>query len=332
MINHRNISFEKETQQINEEVQKKIANHLWIFCGYNDSIYPAISVDAKYIKAIFDLYNVIIDSSLITHLSYIAPNDNNWEFLKDIEEIRKTINELRTVGGHTVSLENIRQDYIRDFKIWEMEQCGTDEPAEEQDFEKLLDGLLKLKNDCLNIVNRFLSDAAKITGNKKDKLIRRWEDKIIEYYLKATNKNMFENKLDEWYRFSHPSESISDNVALYNAVCNWIMEEYYLKDQKELNNLKELKIKYGAFINSDQIEKFDCRIQALEESVKSRKMEVAEFAKKEDLTSKDYRKHYLSKEVMSKKIHDAIPEIVEENLTLLPQDLFGYIIKKDLNY
>lgn len=332
MNNQQNISFEKETKQINDEVKCKIANHLWMFCGYSDSIYPAINIDAKYIKAISDLYNVIIDSSLITRLGDIAPP--NWKYLKDIVILRETINMLRTVGGHTISMENVRQDVLLKFRSWEIRQCGTDNPTRPQEFEKLIDGLLKLERDCLTIVKHFLSDVISITGEDRDKIIRNWEEAIIEYYFKTANSNMFENKLNEWYAISQPNGSVtatSNKIALNNAVSNWIMTDIYLKEQKNLDLLLETKRKYYSKLKSDQRSLFDQRIQAKEDKIRSIQEEVAIFFKKdiESLTPADYRKHYLSKKVLGKKMRDAIPEIKNQGLTLLPQDLFGYIIEKD---
>lgn len=334
MIGQKNISFEKDTKQINDEVKTKIASHLWMFCGYSDSIYPAISIDAKYIKAISDLYNVVIDSSLVTRLyGNIAPAD--WKYLKDIGEIRETINMLRTVGGHTISLENVRQEVILKFRAWELKNCGTDNPTKDQEFEKLLDSLMKLETDCLNIVKHFLRDASALNGVAKTKLIKDWEESSIEYYFKTVNSNMFENKLIEWYGISQTngSSAVSTNkIVLWNAVSNWIMNEIYLKEQESLNLLMDTKRKYYSKLKADQRELLDYKIQAKEDSIRSVQEEVAQFADKriERLTPGDYRKHYLSKRVLGKKMREAIPEIKNQGLTLLPQDLFGYIIKQDM--
>lgn len=334
MIGQKNISFEKDTKQINDEVKKQIASHLWMFCGYSDSIYPAINIDAKYIKAISDLYNVIIDSSLITRLySSIAPK--NWSYLKDIDEIRETINMLRTVGGHTISLENVRQDVILKFRSWQINNCGTDNPMKDQEFEKLINSLLELEEDCLNIVKHFMHDASRLNGVAKDKLISDWEEAIINYYFKTANSNMFENKLIEWYGISQSNESASvttNKLGLWNAVSNWIMNKIYLKEQESLNLLREIRKKYYPMLKADQKELLDQKIQTKEERIRSVQEEVAKFADKkiEKLTPVDYKRHYLSKDVLGKKMQEAIPEIKKQGLTLLPQDLFGYIVKRDL--
>lgn len=327
-----NLSFEKDTKKINDEVKCKIANHLWMFCGYSDSIYPAINIDAKYIKAISDLYNVIIDSSIITRLGDIAPK--NWRYLKEIVNFRKTINMLRTVGGHTISFENVRQDILSEFKSWEIQQCGTDNPTQKQEFEKLIDGLLKLEKDCLTIVYHFLKDASNAMGTEKDEIVKKWEDTIIEYYFKPTNSNMFENKLIEWYIISQPNgrATVSSNkIVLRNSVSNWIMNDIYLKEQKKLDLLLEAKAKYYSELKLDQRSLLNQKIQAKEEGIRSIREGVAKALGKdvESLTPADYKKHYLSKDVLGEKMRKAIPEIRNQGLTLLPQDLFGYIIQKD---
>ena len=333
MNNQQNISFEKETKQINDEVQHKIANHLWMFCGYNDSIYPAINIDAKYIKAIGDLYNVIIDSSLITRLADIAPP--KWRYLKDIVNIREKVNMLRTIGGHTISVENIREDVLYKFRLWEIEQCGTDNPTKTQDFEKLINGLLKVESDCITIVKRFLSDVSSTTTEERNKVIIDWENAIIEYYFKTAHSNMFENKLNEWYATSQPNENITartNRITLNNAVSNWVMTTIYLKEQAKLDLFLETKRKHYSKLKLDQRDLLDRRIQEKTDKIRSVQDEVANFCGKdrECLTPADYRKHYLSKEVLERKMREVIPEIKNQDLTLLPQDLFGYIIKKDI--
>lgn len=343
MTEQKNISFEKETEQIDAAVKEKIANHLWMFCGYKDSELPAVNIDAKYIKAISDLYNVVIDSSIVTGLyRKIAHQHNKFKYMEDIDDIREVINTLRTVGSHTLSKENMGQNTIVAFKKWEKYQCGTDNPTKEEEFEKLIKGLLQLKDKCFGIVDRFLTDAGNVTGKDKEKLIKDWEKAIIEYYLKTAHADMFKKRLTDWYKAEKkmPADTgkIESNYAfkkwtLKNNVKEWVMNEVYLKE-REIALLKEAKEEYYQKLTAEEKNKMVQAIQQKEEEVKKVQMEVAEFANKqnglETLTSEDYLNHYLSKMVLSKKMRDAVPEIKNRGLTMMPYDLFDYIIKKDL--
>jgi hypothetical protein len=339
MTEQKTISFEKETEQIDAAVKKKIANHLWMFCGYKDSELPAVNIDAKYIKAISDLYNVVIDSSIVTGLyRKIAHQYYKFKYMEDIDDIREVINTLRTVGSHTLSEENMGQNTIVAFKKWEKYQCGTDNPTKEEEFEKLIKGLLQLKDECFGIVNRFLTDAGDVTGKDKEKLIKDWEKAIIEYYLKTAHADMFKKKLTDLYkaRKNIPADTgkIESNYAskkwtLENEVKEWVMNEVYLKE-REIALLKKAKEEYYQKLTAEEVQ----AIQQKEEEVKKVQMEVAEFANKqnelETLTSDDYLNHYLSKKALRKKMRDAVPEIKNRGLTMMPDDLFDYIIKKDL--
>jgi len=336
----KSISFEKDTKRINDEIKKNIASHLWIFCGYKDSILPATNFNAKYIKAIFDLYNVIIDSSLVTRLygqRGIAPkNKKNKKQFNMLEDIIKTISMLRTVGGHTVSEENTRKEIRLQFKKWQLTHCGNDNPTEDEDFEKLINGLLDLEIKCFNLLDNFMKDAISLNSNSKDKMIETWENAIIEYYFKATNQNMFENKLIEWYRMKQPNVSCqTNNIATYSAISKWVMEEIYFKEQKNIDQLNEAKASEDVELTDDEVNIIDQAINDAQLSIDEKKMEVANFVGKSDrlgdLTYGDYMKHFLSKEILGKKMRDSIPEIKSKNLTLLPQDLFGYIIKNEFN-
>ena len=329
------ISFEKDTKRINDEIKQKIANHLWMFCGYKDSILPAMNFNAKYIKAIFDLYNVIIDSSLVTRLygqNGIAPKKQ--KNAKQIKCISETINMLRTVGCHTISEENIREEISLKFKEWQFEHCGNNNPTENEDFEKLIKGLLDLESKCFNLLDDFMKDALNLNSNLKDEMVEKWEDAIIEHYFKTTNQNMFENKLIEWYKMKQPNGSYQINkIGTYNAINNLIMYEIYLKERKNIYQLMQAK-ETGKF-TSDDLDSIDQAINEYQLSIDGKKMEVANFVGKankiQDLIPSDYRKHFFSKEILGKKMRDSINGIKSENLTLLPQDLFGYIIKNEFN-
>lgn len=329
------ISFEKDTKRINDEIKQKIASHLWMFCGYKDSIHPAINIDAKYIKAIYDLYNVIIDSSLVTRLygqRGIAPK--NWKRFNMLEYIIKTINMLRTVGGHTVSEENSREEINLEFKKWQLAHCGNEDPTEDEEFEKLIKKLLALENECFNLLDAFMKDAINLKSNLKDEMVEKWENAIIEHYFKTTNQNMFENKLIEWYKMKQPNGSYQINkIGTYNAINNWIMDEIYFKEKKDIDQLMEAK-GTGKF-TSDDLDSINQAINKYQLSIDGKKMEVANFVGKankiQDLIPSDYRKHFFSKEILGKKMRDSINGIKSENLTLLPQDLFGYIIKNEFN-
>ena len=333
MTAHKDISFETDTKQINDDVKAKIANHLWMFCGYNDSMYPAINFDARLIKAILDLYNMVIDSSLITRLKCIA--QRKWGYIVNIDKIRETINMLRTIGAHTVSQENGRQDILQEYRLWEVENCGTENPTKDCEFEKLIDNLVKLEEECVNIVTQFINDASGLNGTDKEELICKWEDQIIKHYCKPANNNMFKNRVINRYIICQLSGSLtvaSNKTVLWRVVSDWIMKEIYLKDQEHLDLLIEIKRKYYPKLETGQRELLDQRIQVKRDSISEIQKEVATFVGKEveELTPVDYKEHYLSKDVLEKKMRDAIPEIKNQGLTLLPPDLFSYILEKDL--
>ena len=329
----KNISFEKDTKRVNDYIKQKIADHLWMFCGYNDSIYPAVNMDAKYIKAIFDLYNVIIDSSLFTWLcrqksKYLKKGKP----LKDIYSIRDIISTLRTVGGHTVSEENNRQEIILQFRKWQLDNCGTDDPTKVEDFENLIKGLLDLKKKYFDLLNHFLQYASSLKDSLKNKMIEDWEEAIIEHYFKTANKNMFENKLIEWYKIKQQNGTYETNIiTINNAISNWIMNEIYLKEQKDIEQW--MKAKETVKLTQKQIDSLNQSIEKAKLSIEKKKKEVANFVGKanilEDLKPIDYKNHFLSKEILGKKLRNAIPVIKSKKLTLLPQDLFGYIIKTE---
>lgn len=335
MYEIKSISFENGTKRINDNIKQKIASHLWMFCGYKDSIHPAISIDAKYIKTIYDLYNVIIDSSLITRLYRkrgIARKKG--EQLNMVEDVIKTISMLRTAGAHTVSEENVRGEIIRQFKKWQLKNCGNDNPTKEEEFEKLIKALMDLEKKCFDSLDTFTVEVSSLDDIEKNKIIEEWENAIIEYYLKTTNKNIFENKLIDWYRMKQPSRTYDINtIETYNAINNWIKEKVYFKEEKDIEQL--MKARETGKLKSDQINLVDEAIKKARLSIDKKKKEVAKFVGKDDrleeLNPADYRKHFLSKENLGKKIRDAIPEIKSRNLTLLPHDLFGYIMMNEVN-
>lgn len=339
MLELKSISFEKDTKRINDEIKQNIASHLWMFCGYKDSITPAKNFDAKYIKAILDLYNVIIDSSLVTRLygqRGIAPkNKKNRKQFNTLENIIKTISMLRTVVSHTVSEENSREEISREFENWQLAHCGNKNPSEDEDFEKLIIELSDLEFKCFNLLDSFIKDTISLNSNSKDEMIETWEDSIIEYYFKTTNQNMFTNKLIEWYKMKEPNASSQINkIGIYSAISGWVMKKIYFKEEY-IEQLNEAKANEAVKLTDDEVNTIDQAINDAQLSIDEKKMEVANFVGKSDrlgdLTYGDYMKHFLSKEILGKKMRDSIPEIKSKNLTLLPQDLFGYIIKNEFN-
>ena len=274
------ISFEKDTKRINDDIKQKIASHLWMFCGYNDSIYPALSIDAKYIKAICDLYNAIIDSSLVTRLygqKGIAPK--KWKYLEKIKCIRETINMLRTIGVHTVSEENVRKEIILQFRKWQLEKCGNDNPTEDEEFEKLIKELLALGKKCFNLLDTFVKDASSLDDISKNKMIEKWEDAIVEHYFKTANKNMFENKLIEWYKMKQPNGSyVINKIGTYNAINKWIMDKIYFKEQKDIDQW--MLAKNTLKLTADDTNTLEENIKHAQLSIDKRRKEVVKFIRK----------------------------------------------------
>lgn len=115
---------------------------------------------------------MIIDSSLVTRLygqNGIAPKKQ--KNAKQIKCISETINMLRTVGAHRISEENIREEISLQFIKWQLDRCGNNNPTENEDFKKLIKGLLDLESKCFNLLDDFMKDALNLNSNLKDEMV-----------------------------------------------------------------------------------------------------------------------------------------------------------------
>lgn len=329
-----NISFKEDTVLINNKVRQEISYHLWIFCGYEDSEYNVVSTDAKFIKLINDLYNVFFDSSFIRGICNCKiVEENNWDYIRDIKRKLNDISILRTAISHTVSKENCKYHISIQFKEWINSKCGTYNPTKDIEFEKLISELLLLKKELFNLLDRLLTDMSSLSSENKSKLIENWEEMTVEFYLKGINRDMFIGKLIEWYEINNNKIGLNGKFYTYKYKINeLIMNKICLKEQKKIDYYEQLRAEHFDKLTKEKKDRFDDFIRELNSNIDKIKKDVADFVNKniEDLEAIHYTMYYLSDGVLRKKIKDAVSEIKKNGLTLIPQDLIGYMINEDL--
>ncbi|MBO1872037.1 hypothetical protein J4O15_14155 [Lachnoanaerobaculum sp. Marseille-Q4761] len=328
-----NISFKEDTVLINNKVKQEVAYHLWIFCGYEDSEYNVVSTDAKFIKLINDLYKVFFDSSFIKGICNCKIiEENNWDYISDIKRKLYDINILRTAISHTVSKENCKYHISIQFKEWINSKCGTYNPTKDIEFKKLISELLSLKKELFELLDRLLTDLSSLSPVNKSKLIENWEEMTVEFYLKGINRDMFIGKLIEWYKIN---EKIDLNKKIHiprYKINEFVMNCICLKEQKKISCYEQLKVKNFDKLTKEKKDRFDDLIRELNSNIDKIKKDVADFVNKNiaDLEAIHYMMYYLSDGVLRKKIEVAVSEIKKNGLTLIPQDLIGYMINEDL--
>ena len=112
----------------------------------------------------------------------------------------------------------------------------------------------------------------------------------------------------------------------------FIMNDICLKEQKNIDLLEQNRAKYFNKLTKEQKDKYEDLIRISTLNIDKIKKDVADFVNKDikDLKAIHYRMYYLSDGVLREKIKVAVSEIKKNGLTLIPQDLLGYMIKEDL--
>ena len=205
------LSSSKEADKLNERVEKKIAEHLFIFYRYSPDYFSPPSPDGKYFLAVENLYSIFIDTGwVINYFWRIFSGKDTFEGYdgsdfaakvdtKALKEIKDIVIPLRTLQGHTTS--SLEAKTVEPAEDWYKKCLGTYKPRSLDHYSTLLEYLYKyadeIKLQCTNFID-FLSEYIKNNASEKDEIIHRWEVEIMNRF--TVKQDLFDNAVDVYYR------------------------------------------------------------------------------------------------------------------------------------
>ncbi|MBD5468157.1 MAG: hypothetical protein HDR21_08430 [Lachnospiraceae bacterium] len=318
-------------EQLNQRVQKIIAPHLFLFCNYNPTPLAVYSVDARFIKAVLNLYKLLIDSGVVNQVSKISKAAEISFCTRKLREYSAIANTLRTVAGHNLSDLNGTGDEISKYRRWLKSLTGKNEIENEDDYEKPLNKLEEIAEDSMKLLEQFVEEAS--IAPKKSEMIAVWEQCIIDFYCKATNKSIFMGQLYDTYVATHMN-SCRENAGLEYQIAIWIRDTYYRAEETEINNMKNILDVCNNRIDVSVKKQIQEKIDELQRTIDERELGVAQDCNcsMQELRSNVscYKNHYCHQ--LRIKLVDALDLIVQnKKATMFPHDIMQQIICKDFH-
>lgn len=232
---------DKPAIELNEAVQDKLADHLFLFLEYHPDYFKSCTAEGSYFRGVENLYSIFKDCAwLINEFSfcYTGEKDYSNEKVKQFSKIVDTkmlnyiyqiVLALRTLQSHTSSAGNPAvtlkcEDWFSKILNGKLKPGGVDDYME---LTKTLHGYaVSIKEECGN----FIAESARSAD--RDGIIKRWEDIIVSRYLKKQDLLM-----DSVYEYINSASIIKETDPykrnkIINKVSKDMLISYFYYDIK----------------------------------------------------------------------------------------------------
>lgn len=304
---------------LNNEVQGKIAKHLFLLCNYNIESLKAFSEDARFFQAALNMYKFIVDAGICGNLKTLGRgNKVQWNDRR-FNEISDIIVAIRTTLCHNVDeLNGTDEDKIKAIE-WLQRVIGKKEITCASDYEVATNELISYGAECVSILEDFICKAALVVDVQK--LIREWEEIILNFYRRGNSKNIFEAQLIMAYY----AKSGGGRKPLKSIVADWVKKMINMNEISTIDSMSQA-LEIRGLPNKTLISIKE-KIKDAEEEIRKREQKIILELRttKTELNSYDYMDYYIR--TIPKKISD---KLYAGNVdSLLPQDIVQQIIFSD---
>lgn len=322
----------EESDRINQQIQMKIAPHLFLTCNYTPSTYSIHSEDAKFVVGILNLYKFAVDGSIIDKIPNImdaamGSTINKYVFMKKIDLVKA----LRTVYCHNESEISGNDDERKIVDAW-MQKI----PQTINDYRALNQQLQKLASDIVVVLYQFIEEASRT--KQKAVLIENWENIIKKFYRRPNTKNILVGQLRKFYS-ARKGILFMDRLDTLDMVS--CVRKYYIGDLESKLEEKEstYKMLYRKLsLSVENQAKLRERVEIVQEELRERKKQIITRLGNSRITIDDIdRNNYLYLELYMKELPQRIIDLIDSTSdtnvygTLLPQNIVQYIVKQDFD-
>lgn len=324
----------EESLMLNGEIQKNIADHLFLTCNYEANSLNVISEDAKFLTAVLNLYKFLVDSGIINNLGSIGKRygEIRYDFkrLKRIIEITKAI---RTAVAHNESEHSANDQDRSKMQKWMKKVIGKPEADSLTDYEILRRELEDMGNKTIEILGDFV-DSAKNVQNREE-LIKNWENLIFQFYSSSNSRNIYKGQLRRAYlskqELGEPNYTFAYEDMTERKIAEWVKLMYYREKQEQIDEFQRT-LKFESNLSANVVKQINIQKNRCETEIKQIKSRIAHDMIKveKDLDNNVYLylDHYI------KQFPDKIRRLTrsqdtKEFGTLQPQDIVQYLIEED---
>lgn len=330
---------EQDAVRLNERVQDKINGRLFLCCNYMPTENYVISVDARYLTAIQDLYKFSIDTSCVIKNYYrFVPQGDRWK-LDGLQRHLDRIQMLRAVQSHNQSDQNghIEQQRLKEYQNWVAGILHKASPPDSQeDFAALYQELARMADEVYRQLELFVDLAA--ASPDQGKVIQDWINQTFHWYSNNTRRDLYYGRLENEYirrALLSPGQQLDTRPFIIRRKVNrWIEEALFASVDRKLAEEENAIEKIDAALDPSFSQvKFSSEAQrasflaALQEGREAHVQAKANLEQQRDgletMPGSQYVPHFF------KTLKDSLQEIMDDldekgqSYTLLPQDLLA---------
>lgn len=312
---------------LNKLIQSKVAPHLFIVCNYHPDVFSMFSDDARFILGVLNLYKFSIDTSLINRLGQIDKKLGGnvrrkyRNSLSELEKCLETVSYLRTFAAHN----NDHNDKIDKTEAWLIHIIHKKQFETIEDYSEALKELNRLGERIYNTVTEILNHMCK--EYSKGELCEIFQDYILNFYSvmeENTNTSLFKEELRAAYR----ARSQTRGVIQDRSLGLWCKNKYL----KALEDRQDILSSCVPRLKGDQKRQVVESINQIKDEIDKIERQVANNSNRckgdvAKLSVLDFLDFYRRDSVDN--CTKVLPNILKEKLTMLPQDMFQYIIMND---
>lgn len=330
---------EQDAIRLNERVQEKINGRLFLCCNYMPTESYAVSVDARYLTAIQDLYKFSIDTSCVIKNYYRFVPQEERRKLDGLQRHLDSIQMLRAVQSHNQSDQNghIEQQRLKEYQNWVAGILHKASPPDSQeDFAALCQELARMADEVCRQLELFVDLAA--ANPDQEKVIQDWIDQTFCWYSSNTKRALYYGRLENEYirrALLSPGQQLDTRpFILRRKVNRWIETALFASvDRKLAEEERAIERIDAALDPSFSQVKFSSEAQrasfraALQEGrdahVQAKAALERQRGKLEAILSNQYVPHFF--ETLKDSLQEIMDDLDEkgQSYTLLPQDLLS---------
>lgn len=303
---------------LNRLVQANVDNVLWLVSNF-ESTPSVLSIDAKVLQKIQDMYIFTIDVGLCRQVSQLFGAAEH----KEVSVILDGICNRRAVMDHCSSIGNGTEADRIWYDNWVAEIIKKENPTTEDDWEVLFQELRKSENRLLELFENFITNMrGKI--DKREKVAKRWKEYICDWYCNNAGRQAIIGNWEKIYMAENPKEKI-DNV--YSKLNNYVEGEVYKEFDQKDKQLAQMEESIRAIkrLSEDAMKNLDKLREKNAEEKCARKNQIVDGLNGKNYSEgRMYAEWYISQ--VQKRIRDMVEgEMPDQVATLLPQDVVQYI-------
>ena len=307
---------------LNKLMQTKISSHLFLVCNYNPDSFDVFSEDAKFLTGISNLYKFTIDASLINKIKGIDKKLGGVVYYKNrtqitaLDEYLDLISCLRTFTSHN----NHNNEIIDKTESWLIQTIHKNKFESLGDYSIALSELEKIGDSIYIVVSSIINRMVK--EYSRSELCEAFQTSILLFY--KTNDRLIREEL----RSAYKALSAMRGYVQDNSIAIWC-EKMYIDTRKEKI---EFLSKHFPLVKGDKKRQISDMIEKLQNEIDDIQANAAEKSSRcqgdiTQLNSFDYLDYYCGS--FGDKIKTYLPDVLKQNMTLLPQDIVQYIIAID---